>query len=148
MTTLIDQIRQDSLVARKARDADKAAFLITLFAEATKVGKDDGNRDSTDAEVTSVIKKFVKNNEETQRALGDTAPENRARLQAELALLQGYLPRQASEDEIRAAVTRIVAGLTDRSPKQMGVVMGQLNAEFQGNLDKALASKLTKEALS
>lgn len=148
MTALIERIRQDALVARKARETEKGTFLITLLAEAAKVGKDDGNRESTDAEVTAVIKKFIKNTDETLRALGDKAPESRARLETELAILQDYLPRQATEDEVRASVGRYVAQLTERSPKQMGVVMGKLNAEFDGNFDKGLASKLVKEALS
>lgn len=148
MTTLIERIRQDALAARKARDTEKGTFLITLLAEAAKVGKDDGNRESTDAEVTAVIKKFIKNTDETLRALGDKAPESRARLEAELVILQAYLPRQATEDEVRASVARYVGELAERNPKQMGVVMGKLNAEFDGNFDKGLASKLVKEALA
>ncbi|KVP75419.1 GatB/YqeY domain-containing protein [Burkholderia ubonensis] len=148
MTTLIERIRQDALAARKARETEKGIFLITLLAEAAKVGKDDGNRESTDAEVTAIIKKFIKNTDETLRALGDKAPDSRARLEAELAILQAYLPRQATEDEVRTAVGRYVAELAERNPKQMGVVMGKLNAEFDGNFDKGLASKLVKEALA
>ncbi|KVP98232.1 hypothetical protein WJ96_06835 [Burkholderia ubonensis] len=148
MTTLIERIRQDALAARKARETEKGIFLITLLAEAAKVGKDDGNRESTDAEVTAIIKKFIKNTDKTLRALGDKAPDSRARLEAELAILQAYLPRQATEDEVRTAVGRYVAELAERNPKQMGVVMGKLNAEFDGNFDKGLASKLVKEALA
>lgn len=145
---LLNRIRQDALAARKERKGDKAAFLSTLLAEASKVGKDDGNRDSTDAEVTAVIKKFVKNTDETLLALGDAAPESRARLQEERAVLQGYLPVQATEAEIRDAISTVVAGLTVRNPKQMGAVMGQLTIRFAGNFDKALASQLVKEALA
>lgn len=147
MTTLIEQIRQDSLAARKARDTIKGTFLVTLMAEAAKVGKDDGNRESTDAEVTAVIKKFIKNTEITLGALAaDSAL--RAQPESELAILKGYLPSQASEDDIRGAIARYVADLAERSPKQVGVVMGKLNAEFNGNFDKGLASKLVKEALA
>jgi uncharacterized protein YqeY len=147
MTTLLERIRQDSLAARKARETEKGTFLVTLLAEAAKVGKDDGNRESTDAEVTAVIKKFIKNTDETLRVLGaDSAA--RAQPEAELAILQAYLPRQATEDEVRAAVGRIVAELAERNPKQMGFVMGKLNAEFAGNFDKGVASKLVKGALA
>ena len=147
MTTLIEKIRQDSLAARKARDTVKGTFLVTLMAEAAKVGKDDGNRESTDAEVTAVIKKFIKNTEETLRAIGANEAA-RTQPEAELAILQAYLPRQASEDEVRAAVARIVGELAERTPKQMGAVMGKLTAEFAGNFEKGLASKLVKEALA
>jgi uncharacterized protein YqeY len=147
MTTLLERIRQDSLVARKARESDKALFLTTLLSEAGRVGKDDGNRESTDAEVTATVKKFIKNTEETLRVLpaGSSA---RVQPESELAILNAYLPRQASEDEVRAAIGRYVAELAERNPKQMGVVMGKLNAEFAGNFDKGIASKLVKEVLA
>ncbi len=147
MTTLLERIRQDSLAARKARESDKALFLTTLLSEAGRVGKDDGNRESTDAEVTATMKKFIKNTDETLRVLpvGSAA---RVQPEAELAILNAYLPRQASEAEVRAAVGRFVAELTERNPKRMGVVMGKLNAEFEGNFDKGVASKLVKEALA
>lgn len=148
MTALIERIRQDSLAARRARETDKATFLITLLAAAEKEGKDDGNRPSTDAEVTGTIKKFIKSADETLRLLGDKNPEASARSQAELVILNGLLPRQAGEDEIRTAVARYVAELAERTPKQMGVVMAKLNAEFDGNFDKGLASKLVKEGLA
>jgi uncharacterized protein YqeY len=147
MTTLLDRIRQDSLAARKARETEKALFLTTLLSEAGRIGKDDGNRESTDAEVTAVIKKFIKNTEETLRVL-PAAAASRAQPDTELAILTAYLPRQATEDEVRAAIGRFIAELAERNPKQMGVVMGKLNAAFEGNFDKGLASKLVKEALA
>jgi len=147
MTTLLERISQDSLAARKARETDKALFLTTLLSEAGRIGKDDGNRKSTDAEVTAVIKKFIKNTEETLRVVPEGSA---ARVQpaAELVILTAYLPRQATEDEVRAAVGRYVAELAERNPKQMGVLMGKLNAEFEGNFDKGVASKLVKDALA
>lgn len=148
MTTLLERIRQDALAARKARDKRKGTFLSTLLAEASKVGKDDGDRVSTDAEAAAVIKKFINNAETTLKMLADKAPESSERLAAELTTLQSYLPKQATEAEIQAAITRYVAELSERTPKQMGAVMGKLDAEFAGNLDKGLASKLVKAALA
>lgn len=147
MTTLIEKLRQDSLAARKARDTVKGTFLVTLLAEAAKVGKDDGNRESSDAEVTAVIKKFIKNTEETLRAVGANTLA-RAQPEAELAILQAYLPKQASQQDIEQAIQEALVGLAEKSPKQMGVVMGKLQAKFNGNFDKGLASQLVKAALS
>lgn len=144
---LLEQIRQDSLAARKARDTAKSTFLVTLLAEAAKVGRDDGNRSSTDAETVAVIKKFIKNTTETLHVLGADAAA-RPQLALELNLLMDYLPRQASELELRTALTRLVAELPERNPKQMGALMAKLITEFDGNFDKSLASKLAKEALA
>ena len=63
--SLIQDIKSASLVARKARETKKAESLITLYSEASMIGKNDGNRESTDAETIAVIKKFIKNIDET-----------------------------------------------------------------------------------
>lgn len=151
---LLDTLKNDALAARKARDAVRSALLTTLVAEAAKVGKDDGNRASTEAEVVAVVKKFIKNTEETLRALGGKPggkPEDKpaeAQAQSELEILKAYLPKQASEEDVRAKVAALVGGLSDRSPKQMGIVMAGLNAAFEGNFDKAVASRIVKTALA
>lgn len=143
---LLDTLKNDALAARKARDAIRSALLTTLVAEAAKVGKDDGNRASTEAEVVAVVKKFIKNTEETLRAVQGKPAE--AQAQGELAILKAYLPKQATEEDVRAKVAELVGGLSDRSPRQMGVVMAGLNAAFDGNFDKALASRIVKTALA
>lgn len=158
MTGLLNRIRDAALAARKAAhqapdevskagEAARAAFLVTLAAEAARKGKDAGNRESTDDEVLSVVKKFLDNASLTLKALGDKAPEQRARVEAEIALLKGYMPTQADVDTVKQAVADIVDGLAERSPKQMGVVMGQLTARFGAALDKATASALVRDAL-
>lgn len=154
--SLLATIQSAALEARKARHTDKATLLVTLHAEAARIGKDDGNRESTDAEVEAVIRKFIKNNDETIKALW--IPEKidrdavrvtrRDALILEQAILTSFLPKQASADEIQGAVTELVAGLADKSPKQMGAVMAGLNARFGNNFDKAAASQLVKAALA
>lgn len=147
---LLETLKNDALAARKAREAVQSALLTTLVAEAARIGKDDGNRDSTDAEVVAVVKKFIKNTEETLRALNAKPDAKDAAQQAarELEILKAYLPKQATEADIRAKATELVSQLADRSPKQMGAIMAGLSAAFEGNLDKALASRIVKEALA
>lgn len=150
MTALIEKIRQDSLAARKARDTLKATFLVTLLAEASKVGKDDGNRESTDSEVVAVVKKFAKNNEMTLASVGtaEASTEVRKALEMEQAILAAYLPKQVDLGELRAAIVAAVSRLETRNPKQMGAVMAELKSTLGDTFDKAIASKLVKEALT
>lgn len=150
MTALIEKIRQDSLAARKARDTLKATFLVTLLAEASKVGKDDGNRESTDSEVVAVVKKFAKNNEMTLASVGtaEASTEVRKALEMEQAILAAYLPKQVDLGELQAAIVAAVSRLETRNPKQMGAVMAELKSTLGDTFDKAIASKLVKEALT
>lgn len=151
-SVLLKRIQDDALAARKARDTGKASFLTTLFSEAGRVGKDDGNRDSTEDEVVAVVKKFINNIDSTlaefEKRGVPTDSELRAQPNFERPLLEAYLPKQASEDEIRAAVATAIAALPEVNMKQMGVVMGRLAAQFGQNFDKTFASGLVKKALN
>ncbi|MBK3780422.1 GatB/YqeY domain-containing protein [Paraburkholderia aspalathi] len=151
-STLLKRIQDDALTARKARDTDKGTFLTTLFSEAGRVGKDDGNRESTEDEVTKVIKKFLSNLEYSLTELdkhGVPADSDlRKQPHFERGLLEAYLPRQATQDDIRAAVAAAIAELAEVSMKQMGVVMGKLKAQFGENFDRTFASDLVKASLN
>ena len=63
--TILESVKKAQLQARKEKRAVDASTLTTLIGEAEMIGKNDGNRASTDAEVVTVIKKFVKNIDET-----------------------------------------------------------------------------------
>lgn len=142
---LLDTIKSDSLQARKARDTDKATSLVTLFAEASRVGKDKGLRDSTDAEVMGVVRKFIKDLDYSLSVLAD--PGAIARAQAERSLLQGYLPVQLNDEALTRAIAAIVATQQNKSIKSMGVIMAALDAQHGGAYDGAQAGKLVKAAL-
>lgn len=66
---ILDVIRKVTLEARKARQSDKAAFLNTLISDITMVAKNDGNREPTDTDSLSILKKFLKGAEESLVAL-------------------------------------------------------------------------------
>ena len=144
--SLLAQLKKDSLLARKAADSLRATLLSTLIAEAEMVGKNAGNRESTDDEVQQTIRKFLKNNQEALNAIKDA--ERRAVLEQESVILHAYLPPMASEAEVKAFIANTVAGLADRSPKQMGAVMGALKAKFGTSFDAKQANAWVKEALS
>lgn len=142
---LLEKIQQDSLVARKARDGVRAKLLTTLYSEAAMVGKNDGNRVSTDEEVVKVVRKFLKGAEDTLAVITDEA--QRAALTVEKGVLEGYMPNVASEADIAAATRDIIAGLAEKSPKAMGEVMKQLKQRFGAALDGNVASKVVKAQL-
>ncbi len=144
--SLLAQLKKDNLLARKAADGVRATLLGTLVAEATMVGKNAGNRDSTDEEVQQTIRKFLKNNQEALAVIKD--PARRAALAEETAILESYLPAMASEAEVRALIAETVAGLADRGPKSMGVVMAALKARWGSDFDARQANAWVREALA
>lgn len=143
--TLMQKIRVLQLEARKAGKATPSALYTTLLGEAAKIGKDDGNRDTTDAEVTALVKKFVKNIDETIAAISRNNGDA-SRQQVERQLLEALLPTQLTEEELTAHITAIVAGLqsTGVDNPKMGDVMKVLKQRFDGQYDGKLASTIIK----
>lgn len=144
--SLLAQLKKDALVARKNAATVRATLLSTLIAEAEMVGKNAGNRESTDDEVQATLRKFLKNNQEALAVIKDEA--RRAVLADEAAILAGYLPPMATEADVKAFIAETVAGLADRSPKSMGTVMGALKTRFGTGFDAKQANAWVREALA
>lgn len=110
--SLLNQIKADSLEARKAGAKNSAALLTTLYSEAAAVGKNNGNRESTDEEVIKVVRRFVKNNDETLGHLREVqaglADNEIAKVSAELTILRSYLPAELTDENIQEAIAYVV----------------------------------------
>lgn len=145
--TILADIKQEQLSARKNRDSIKATVLTTLIGEAVMVGKNDGNRESTDAEVVGVIKKFIANATEILGILdGDVKvkPFEIDKLKTEIAILNSFLPQQLSETELSDAIARIIETTGAASLKDMGKIMKALKDQYSGKYDGAQANALIK----
>ena len=146
--TLLQKIKQDQLQARKDRDQIKASILTTLIGEAAMVGKNDGNRESTDDEVQRVVKKFLVNIKETWKVIeGRESADHLDQLVREEEILESYLPKQLSEEDLRKVVTGLIAETQATSLKDMGKHMKLLKERYAGTYDGALANSLIKQAL-
>jgi uncharacterized protein YqeY len=148
--SLLEEIRKDQLQARKEH-AFGVPLLTTLIGEAQMPGKNAG-RESTDEEVLGIIKKFISNLDEVIKILGKNQSEffideRLVHAQTERMILMKYVPIQKTEAELRVIITEYIDILGEKSPKQMGKVMGMLKTEYSGRYDGTLASKLVKELL-
>jgi uncharacterized protein YqeY len=147
MTTLIEKIKTDQVAARKAYDAAKALLLTTLLGEATAVGKNNGNREPTDAEVVAIIKKFIKSMDETIYYLGRTtdakSEDAKTTVMLEKDILSAYLPKQMTQEETENALVDAISVVG----KNMGLVMIYMKANYEGQYDGKLASSIVKKLL-
>jgi uncharacterized protein len=150
--TLIADVRAAQLQARKNKHVEAVDTLTTLIGESEAVGKNAGNRAPTDQEVVAVVKKFIKNIDET---MGVINPDTDAysQFQREKILLSQFLPKQMTEAEIKAAAQSLFEDLVINTgglgvkPK-MGVLMQHFKAKYDGQYDGAVASKIIKEILA
>jgi uncharacterized protein YqeY len=145
---LLTKLKTDQLQARKDRDAVRASLLTTLIGEATAIGKNDGNRDTTDAEVIAVIKKFIKNVNEVIRVAGDYRDADRAdQGWAEKTILESYLPVQLTGDALLQTIKQIADELNAHTLRDVGKVMGALKSRYDGQYEGTVAVALVKEVL-
>lgn len=147
---LMTKLRADALTARKNRDEVASGLLTALVGEAAMVGKNNGNRETTDEEALKVIKKFLDNATETlglldKKAAGDASALAAPRSQAEreIVILSAYMPAQMTEAELRAEIASFKAA---NAGTNIGAVMKHLQTNFGGTYDGKLASQIAKEA--
>ena len=144
---LINKIKSDALIARKARKTDTATLLTTLYSEASMIGKNAGNRESTDQEVLQVIERFIKNANEIQTILLKNN-KNTCNIVSEIKVLSKYLPQKMSYNELENVVRDIVEALKDiNSEVQIGKVMSVLKNSYGGTYDGKIASEIVKKEL-
>lgn len=139
MSELLEQIRGDQLAARKAGNKAAAALLTTLIGEATKVTAEEfkkGQTEITDGKVVAKIKSFSENAKQT---LAVAPADRKSEIQAEIDILEGYLPQQVSEDELRAII-----GMWKEDGLNLGQIMAKLKAEYEGRYDGKLASSIAR----
>lgn len=141
---ILEKIKKQQLQARKEKSPIVGA-LTALMSEVAIVGKNNGNRETTDEEAVKVIKKFIKGINETIDLIKD--PEKLKLLEMELEIYNSFLPQIMNELETRTAVEKIINALPEKSPKAMGQVMGTISKEYGSLIDRGLASQIVKEML-
>ncbi len=147
----MNAIKSAQIESRKAKDEAKSSALTTLIGEAAMIGKNAGNRETTEAEVMGVIKKFIKNIDETVDILSkdkEANSEKLAKLSMEKSLLSSFLPQQMDEQAIKVAISEIISTMNLAGPKAMGVIMKEMKAKYEGSYDGSLVSKISKELLN
>jgi hypothetical protein len=121
--TLVERITKDLTAAMKAQDPARTSTL--RMAKAALMNKQiDKHGDLDDAEATRVVQGLVKQREDAADQYAKAGrPELADKERAEMTLLRMYLPAEATDDEIAAAVERAVTETGAASPKDMGRVM-------------------------
>ena len=146
--SLLVKIKADQLAARKEQLAVKAALLTTLIGESEMIGKNAGNRETNDTEVVAVIKKFIKNIDETLGHLKDFPTSfDYTRGVLEKQILEEYLPKQLNELELRTLIFDVIAVRLENSGivVNKGTVMKELKNGYSGQYDGKLAAAIVSE---
>ena len=148
--SLKEQLTADMKEAMKAKEAGKARLsVIRLVRSAVRQLEIDGKKELTDEDVLGVIAKEVKQRKDV---IEDFRKGDRddliAAAESEIAVLTEYLPKQLTEDEVRAFVLEAVAECGASSPKDMGKVMKALMPKVKGKADGKTVNEIVKSVLA
>jgi len=144
---LKDRITEDMKSAMRAGEKDRLAA-IRLILAAVKQREVDERITLDDTQVLAVLDKMVKQRRESIAQFQSGGREDLvAKENAELAILQAYLPAQMSEAELDALIGEAIAATGATSVKDMGKVMGVVKGKAQGRADMSAVSARIKARL-
>lgn len=149
--TLKTRINDDIKTAMRAREQVRLGTLRFLQA-AIKSREIDSQSELNDSDVQSIIEKQVKQRRESIVAFEQAGRTELAeKEQAELLVLQEYLPAQADEQEIQATIKAVIEEATAKGtqgPALMGAVMTGVRTKLAGRADMAAVAALVKQTLN
>ena len=148
--TLFDQISSDIIVAMKAKEKERLSALRNIKKVFIEAKTAPGANDTlTDDAALKLLQKLAKQGRDAATLYQS---QNRADLaEAELvqvAVIEGYLPKALTPEEIEEAVRTIIAETGAQSMKEMGRVMGEANKRLAGRADGKAISEVVKRLLS
>jgi len=131
----------------KARELERVKVLRNVQSVVKQI-EIDRQTELDDAQVLEVLQKQLKQRQESLTIFTENGRDDLAtKEQFEIDIINEFMPKQMSDDEISALVNAEIAEQGATSMRDMGSVMGVLKTKTAGRADPALISKLVKEAL-
>ena len=146
--SLKDQITEDMKTAMRAKDSGRLGT-IRLLQAAMKQKEVDERVTLDDAMVIAIVDKLIKQRKDSIDAFNKAGRQDLVDIEeAEMKVLQVYLPARLSADEVAAEVKAIVAELGASGPGDMGKVMGAVKQRLAGKADMGAVSAAVSAALA
>ena len=144
------QIQADMVAAMKAKETVRLASLRAIKAAITLAKTAEGaNGEVDNAAIVKIIQKLVKQRKESAQQYTDAGrPELAENELAEAVCMEVYLPKQLSEAEVEAELTKIIAEVGATQPSDMGKVMGVATKRLAGLAEGRVISTLVKKLLT
>ena len=145
--SLVEQVKAAMKAAMKAREKETLATIRLIQAEFKRVEVDE-RIEIDDARALAIMDKMVKQRRDSARQYRDAdRPELADVEDAEIAIIQAFLPAQLSTEEIDALIDEALAGIDAEGMAVMGTLMGKLKPQLQGRADMGEVSQRVKAKL-
>jgi len=146
--SLKEQITEDMKTAMRAKDSGRLGTIRLLLA-AMKQREVDERIELDDAAVIAIVEKLIKQRKDSIAQFQAAGRDDLVAIEnAELVVLQAYMPAQMSEAEVAAVVAQAVQQVGATGPQDMGKVMGIVKPQLAGKADMGVVSAQVKAALT
>ncbi len=147
--SLNDKITADLKAAMKAKDQVALRSIRAIKAALLLLKTDGSGEEVTEEKEIKLLQKLVKQRKDSLEIYEKQDREDLASVEREeIPWIEKYLPEAMSPEELKTAITKIVADTGASSMKDMGKVMGMANAQFAGKADGKTIASLVKELLT
>lgn len=146
---LLDQIQEDLKKALREKEKTKISCLRFLLAEIKNEEIARKKKGALlDEEIQEVISRSIKKHRDSIQSFkkggrGDLVKEE----EKEIEILQGYLPKQLSEDELSKIIDEVIQKTGAKDPSDFGKVMGQVMEQVKGRAEGKEVSEMVKKKL-
>lgn len=145
--SLLDTLKSDMIKAMKARDKDTLS-VVRMLKAAVQNEQIEVGHDLTPDEEISVLNREYKQRKESLAEFKKAGRDDLIqKTQAEMKVVEKYLPKQLSDDEVKAKVAEIIKQQNVSSMKDFGKVMGAAMKALKGQADGQLVNKTVKSLL-
>jgi uncharacterized protein len=148
-TTINDSLK-DAMKAGDKRRVSTLRLMNSAIKDKDINSRTEGHDSAltSDAGLIDLLAKMVKQRQESIAVYEQGGrPELAQAEREEIEIIQGFMPKQMSEDEAKAAVAAVVKAVGAASVKDMGKVMAELKAKYAGQMDMAKAGAIVKGLL-
>ena len=147
-TTLVATVKAEMKAAMRAKDKARLGTIRLIQSEFKRVEVDERIEIDNDRAL-SILDKMLKQRRDSANQYRDACRDELAAVEdAEIVVIQSFLPEQLSVDDITALIDEALASIEAKGMAAMGPLMGQLKPKLQGRADMAEVSKLIKAKLA
>jgi uncharacterized protein len=138
-----------AMLAKDERTTGTIRMIMAKLKDADIAARPKGLADGIpDAEIASLLQGMIKQRRESIELYKQGKRDDLVKQESdEIAVIERFLPKQMSDDEIKAAIAKIVAATGAAGIKDMGKVMGELKKAYAGQMDFSKAGGLVKSQL-
>jgi uncharacterized protein YqeY len=146
--TLFDTVNTDIKEAMRAKEKVKLEALRAIKSAFLLAKTEKGSSELTPEMELKIIQKLVKQRKESAQTYKENSrPELYEKEIAEATVIEQYLPKQMSEQEIKTEVDAVIKQVGAQGPQDMGKVMGVITKKLAGKADNKVVSQIVKQTL-